>query len=380
VRVPVDSLQQFGEQELTKRGAIPGEVSGDSGLRLLRQLSNIGKPQELTGKVLEDAKGAAGWNKVPLDEFLNNPKFASQRAAVGIEDNLPKDLSFQQASFLRSQMLGRIRRATAEKDDVLKGVLQQGVKHLDAAMEEAGNAQAPDVVAAYRKANDFYKVGKNKYESDLMRGVADQYPEHVADQIVKPGNVTAIREARAAVSPAGWRGVQAHVADKLIQGATNAEGTEIDGSKLLGKLRELSMPTLKEVFPNDHAADLWALGRVLDRAQRTTTGAGRMGIYLGQAGLATGALHYGPGHLASLGAGTIMLGPAALSRLMASPTGAKWLSVGFQAGKGTKLAAKAATKLLAQLGVDRDQPPSPAVGQPPPAPPANVPAQASAQP
>jgi hypothetical protein len=360
VKVPLDSLSEYAQQELQKRAGVPGEVSGNRGLKMLKQVAAAGKGE---------GDDAAAQQLAEIEAFTDDPATRDiLRKQMGVTDEAPmaKEMTFQQAASYRSDLNSFIRRATAEKDDVARGVAQQLLKRLDAAMDTAGAATG--VSDLYRQANTFYKAGKQTYESDLMRTLADQYPSKVAERLQSINAPEAYRAARTAVTPQGWKGVQSSVAQDIIAKATSENGEVLQGSQLLGKLREIGKPSLKEIFPADHAEDLWTLGTVLDRAQRSTGNKGRIGIYLGQSGVVASALAL---HMPEASAG-ILVTPYLLGRLMTNPKGAKWLSVGLTAPRGSKLAAQAATKLLAQLAVDRDQqegpPPSPQVGAPPPAP------------
>lgn len=351
VTVPMDSLKEFAAKELEKRGALPGEVSGDTGLRLLRQVAAAGEDQ-VDPRVAETAKAL----KVSDAEFQHDPKWANYRSQLGIEQSLSPEMSFQQAQFFRSQLLGRARRATSEKDDVVRGVAEQLGKRLDAAMEEAGGGLQGPVAQTFRTANTFYKSGKQQYESELMRDLADKYPSQIVDQLVKPGAVETLREARNAVGPEAWQKIRARATDRLIDEAVDDKTGHIVGAKMLGELRKYGRPTMSELY-NGTDGDLWKFAKNVERLQRGQDNTGAVFVRLKQAGAIAGAGYsgmelatgdYKKAGAGALGATTILLTPALFARLVTSERGIKWLTTGIDAAPGTKLAAKAATQFAAQ--------------------------------
>lgn len=340
VKVPLTSLKEFAEEELGKRAGVPGEVSGNRGMKMLQQVARAGKGEE--DEALQAYADSLG---VTPKEFATDPKFATLRSQVGISDvPMAEEMTFQQAQTFRSDLLSFIRRAKAEKDDVARGVAQQLVKRLDTAMDTAA-AAAPGVGEAYKKANAFYRAGKQKYESELLRGLGEMYPEEIASAVVKPGATTPIREARVAIGPKAWKAVQARTADDILTHATKDE--VLRGDRLLEKLRGMSKETLREVYPDDEGRALWALGRVLERAQRKAPASAKIGVWIAQSGAIVSALS---GNFPTT-SGAVLLTPSILSLVLTSPRTAKWLTTGLEAPPGSKLAMQAGRKVLEQLAL-----------------------------
>lgn len=357
-KVSLQSLKEFAAEQLEKRAGIPGEVSGNRGLKMLSQVAKAGEDPaaDAQTKELADALGVS-------PEELAKPAYASIRGQLGITDQpMALDMTFQQAQTYRSDLLAFIRRAKNEKDDVARGVATQLLKRLDDAMD-ASAAANPALADVYKAANTFYRQGKQKYESELLRGLAEEYPEQVVEKLVKPGATTPIREARAAIGPQGWKSVQARTAETILNSALSKDGETLAGDRLLGELRKYSSATLREIYPDDGAQALWTLGRVLERTQRKSNPYARTGILLAQGGVLVGATQF---NLDPTAAGAVILTPALLARLLTSKTGAKWLTTGLEASPGTKLAAQAARKVAEQLGVSLTGVREP--GQPPPGP------------
>jgi len=360
VKVDLSPLKEFAAEQLEKRAGVPGEVSGNRGLKMLQQVAKAGEKEGEDAQLKELAQGLG----VSPDE-LAKPAYAKIREQLGIsEAPMAKEMTFQQAQTFRSDLTSFIRQATREKDDVARGTAQQLLKRLDEAMDTAGASSA--VQPAYRAANAFYREGKAKYESELMRGLADEYPEEVVRSLIGGKRTTPIREARAAIGPDAWKKVQARVADDTLTKATNDKG-EIIGSDLLGELRKLSPATLKEIYPGDEAKALWTLGRVLERSQKSVPATAKVGVYLAQSGVILGVLR-GAVSPQALG---ILLTPRVMANIMTSKTGAKWLTTGLEAPKGSKLAAQASRKVLEQLALTAGG--GRPTGQAPPAEPAASP-------
>ena len=361
VKVDLSGLKAFATEQLEKRAGVPGEVSGNRGLKMLNQVAKAGETEVEDSQLKELAQGLG-----VTPEELAKPAYAKIREQLGISDApMAKEMTFQQAATFRSDLTSFIRQATREKDDVARGTAQQLLKRLDEAMDGAGAAASPELATAYKSANAFYREGKTKYESELMRGLADQYPEEVVRSLIGGKRTTPIREARAAIGPEAWKKVQARVADDTLTKATNDAG-EIVGSDLLGELRKLSPATLKEIYPGDEARALWTLGRVLERSQKSVPATAKVGVYLAQSGVILGVLR-GAVSPQALG---ILLTPKLLANILTSPRGAKWLTTGLEAPKGSKLAAQAARKIAEQGGLSwaggRDAAaPPPAAAAPP---------------
>ena len=172
-------------------------------------------------------------------------------------------------------------------------------------------------------------------------------PAHRAvSSIIQKGAVAPIEKMRAVVGDDIWRQVQAsHAHDLLDDG-----GKLISGGKLLERLNKLTPETLKAAYPRGTDQGLWQLGRVMEQLQRKQPGTGSMYIQLAQGGVASGVF-LGTGDYKT--AGAILLGPAAISRILLNPLARKWLTTGLLQGRGSQFALeqapRAATNLVAWL-------------------------------
>jgi hypothetical protein len=115
---------------------------------------------------------------------------------------------------------------------------------------------------------------------------------------------------------------------------------------MVEKLNKLTPETMAEVFPKGEAAEVIQVSRILDEVQRHKEGTGKMWIQLTQAGamanLASG------GRVGQMARTTLVL-PWALSRLLTSKTGRKWLTTGLTAPTGSATATRTVAQASAWL-------------------------------
>lgn len=335
--VPTKIFDDFTREELTKRGALPGEVTGDTGLRLLREFADLAQDLTTTtpASTLVDAAGK------PLRE--------------AVTDSAPNLISFEQAHFLRGQLLSKIRLYEREADDVARGIAEQLLKRLDAAMDQGAIGLSPHGQDAWRAANAFWRQGKQQFETKFLRSLLNREPDSVAKALMANNSSVLIRQARQAVPAKDWTPVQAAMVTNLVTKATDVETGQISGRSLLTQIKSLG-PSLTEIFPKT-ADEVKRLGRVLATVQqRQGEGTGRMYIQLAQGSALAGVLTGGFGLTSppSLGtgigaSGVILLGPVAMSRILTSPRGIRWLTTGLTAPPGSEAAVRAATNLATFL-------------------------------
>jgi len=343
--VPTSGLQAFTAEELAKRSAIPREVTGDSGLRLLKEFDDLAQDVVTTtpASSILDASG--------------NPVRAATTTSA------PKEITFEQANFLRGQLLQKIRMYSREGDDVARGIAEQLVKRLDGAMEQSANNLSPQAQQAWRQANTFWREGKAQFETKFLRGLIEKHPDKAAQSLMQSNNPVLVREARNAVSVRQWQPVQAAMATQLVEKATNPETGAISGRIMLNQIKTLGR-SVEEIFPTT-VNEVKRLARILSTVQQGPGEAtGKMYIQLAQgsalAGVVTGGV-LGSAALAG-SSGVILLTPIAIARIMTSPTGMRWLTTGLTAPRGSQEAIRATTQLatfLAAGEADRNAPPRP---------------------
>lgn len=333
-QIPMEDLGRFASQELEKRGALPGEVSGNTGMRLLKQVGAASAPKK--PPVLETSMGSTEDLPPALHKALVDA------GVIPEGGDLPPTLTYQQAHFFRSELQGLIRNAnkTTGTDDRLVGVAKQLSKRLDASIDAS---LPPEAQAAYREANQFYREGQQQYNSKFLREVAKANPEAVVDKIVKDGDVTNIRAVRDAVDPVAWKKIQGLTVERLL---TDRTGQPAAGKDVVKGLSDLTKPTLRELFPGAEDAEVQQYARILEQIQGRREGTGKMWVQLTQAS-AVAALA-GGGKVRTAAMATLAV-PKAISTLFTSELGRKWLTTGFSAPPGSAAFTRASVDAAAFL-------------------------------
>jgi len=256
--------------------------------------------------------------------------------------NLPNNLSFKEATELRSRLISRIdefsvinKKAPAiGKAKKLVGLLDKSIVK---SLKEIPSKTPTGPLEAWRIANRFYKDGQKKFNNTLLRRLvklADDTgtgAEMIAPAIFKPRHITSVRKVKAALKDdlETWHKMQGFFMQHFLQKSSN-KNKEIVGTLLVnnmsGKPGSFGMPMLQEVFTEPQIKALRTFGQTVKLTQeRQAQGAGRVLIQLTQAG-ALGTIL--TGNLA-LPAATIIIAPAILSKMMLNPTMAKLLTAGL---------------------------------------------------
>lgn len=262
--------------------------------------------------------------------------------------DMPNSVPFAQAQLIRSQLLKRGR----ELSDIEGGLSRRFAGLVDDAMEGAAGTLKGPALESWRIANAFYKEGAARFNSDFVQALADKAPEKVAGAIFQRGGVTALRQARAAVSAETFQKVQGAFLWKVLGDSTDPV-TGVIGAKafqnaLFGR-SGIGTEALDVGMGNAVRRELQGLSEALRISQSaSSTGTGKIFIQLKQAGASVQVLTAVGTGFATGGLGTpaaIILGPAALGKMLANPQAIKWLSTGIKLGPGSAQG----TRALAQL-------------------------------
>jgi hypothetical protein len=324
---------------------IPSNVpGGEEGIR-----KSLGMPTE--GPV----GGPAG---ELLERILTIAKITPEKVQA-------RTLSFTEARRAKSAINAVWADAVRTGNSKLKGVAAQFLETLDEDMAAAAGGADSELGKAWRAADTAWRDLKQTFDEGVLAQVAETEPRLVMDTIIKPYRVKEIVEARDAVGEEAWRHVQVAKAEDLLM----ENGKLATGEQILGRLHDHSAETLAAVFPRGTDKAFWQLGRVLEQIQRKQPGTASMYIQLAQGSAATAVL-MGRGDYAT--AGAILLGPAAISRILLSPVARRYLTTGLAQGPMGKAAtaegARAASQLLAWLAKEGLVESRGRVGGPPPQP------------
>lgn len=314
----------------------------------------------------------AGRVKIPIKSAKNfaGPLAKRGRKLGGIEAknagddlmdaimDLPDNLSYKEAIELRSRLIARNDEFSIfNKKAPAIGKTKKMVKIIDRSIGKALKDLPPDAegltpLAKWRTANKFSKTGQKELNSTLLRRLikmADDTrtgAEMIAPAVFKPGKVSVVRQVKKVLDPKDWRKMQGFFMEHLLQ-KSSTDG-EVIGKRLLsnvsGKPGSFGMPMLNEILSPHQLKSLQMFGKAVQLAQkRQSEGSGKVLIQLSQAG-AIGALLKGTMELA---AGTILIGPALLGKMMTRPWMANLLTRGLTMPAGAEEAAGLMARITA---------------------------------
>ncbi len=263
----------------------------------------------------------------------------------------PDDLSFAQAHRFRSDLLESTRAITTDlgfKAPKVGRVANGLSRQMDTAMGKAAESVGGDTYTAWRAANKFWREGKFTFINDFTKRIAKtakEQPQLVAQMIFKKNSARSVRRAKTILGANGFDSLKAGLMENLQRQATDDATDVVLGNKFLRGFNGLGDDVLKETFTKGQIADIRALGLAAQMTQKPVTGGGIL-MAITQAGaiiqVGTAAALLGSGdQTLQAGSAAILLGPPILSRILASPRGAKWLKEGLLTSDASKWLAKA---------------------------------------
>lgn len=322
------------------------------------------------GKVDKLSKGTKVSLK-PLKAFARKQmKEAAMRKGIGSSEagdtllkkvlKLDDTVSFRQAHALRSALMDEQRAMSLTKDKAI-GLTKRFVGITDDAMESsAKKLKSKEVLSAWRDANIFYKHGGaikgdvipgiTEFDTKLIRSLTktlSENPEVAIKKIFRPGASKQIRLVRKFMDKNQWKTLKTAYLENLLRESANADGVVL-GKTFLGKLNKMGDDTLKTIYSGQELASIRSIGRLGELLQAPTGGSGGMLVQLMQAGavLNLGRMVVGGEKVLGGESVAIVIGPPALSRMLANPTWSKWLSTGFRTPRGTAAATTLGTRII----------------------------------
>jgi len=291
------------------------------------------------------------------DETL---KLAGFGDAPKLLQTAEKAMQIQDADFMLSH---KLRSKVLQNQRLLEGELQSKlpdvnrvttklVKQIDDAMEAAAKNHSEGLWDMLLNANAATKQMYNDILSnEHILKLLKKEPQAVASALFKPDAINPVLAVKKVVDDQTWKTLVASHMDEIVKKASKAlpgDFTDdigvIRGRQFVDKMMSLGDDVLMEMFESkEHIENVLDVGRIAFATQSSAgRGGGGMVVQLMQAagivGLFSGVM--------TAESGAILIGPAAMSRLMASPAGTKWLSIGFKTMKGTPQAAAAMARLV----------------------------------
>mgnify|MGYP001560161877 FL=1 len=159
-----------------------------------------------------------------------------------------------------------------------------------------------------------------------------------------------------AIGPAPWKELQANLAQRLVR-ADPATGV-LRGQPFLQRLSRLGDETLNAAFGPDVTARLKELGGAMTFVQAGGASPkgtpGKMFIQLAQGGAFIDMVAFN--WLSRPGSAAIILGPAALGKILTNPKAIQWLTTGIKSQPGTKPMFQVLGQLLTLVNAPVSQP------------------------
>jgi hypothetical protein len=407
----IDTLQGIGEGGLIdpgvltryKKGQIVAAMSiiDDASDSISRGVKNM-SPQEMANLLMDtiEDKGvshslvakklygavdvAIGDTKVSLIDTVAEAKKILERAEkarkigmsgeanallekmVGSTDNI---VSFETAQDIRSGLLDIVRKGSSKlaPDPKSVSIAQRLVSSIDDAMQQVAKDAGPEAYSKWRRANWFYKAGKERYHNKLINKLMRDLPDNpdAARAIFK--NEENILRVKKAIGPAKFQDVKKAWFDSLISDSmlkSPADVTSVTGigdpvgAKILKQFNGIGQPALDAAFTKAEQTNIREAARILATIQART--GGHSGALRFVQGTALASVVASPlysdlpgGRAALAGSGVILIGPTVLSRMMTKPWFSRWLSEGYKAMPGTQQYVTFATRLVRNVFQER---------------------------
>jgi len=283
------------------------------------------------------------------------PSLANRNTVRMLRDfqNLPDAVPFSYLNQWRSDLL----QVGYAPSDLIPGKTAGTAKHLasqiDGLFKQAEGGLTGEALGSLQAANSYWKLGKERFNSALIKRISKKNPEYVLSAFVKRGNVTDIQDIRKLIGPKAWSDVKgAYIQELLFKQAKDTSGA-LSGKKLQNILTKMSPETMSEIFGKTSARELQLFADTAMAVQQRAKGGGGMLIQLTQAGSILSLPAFVAGGMTEVGAGTtgtILLGPYAMGRIFTNPLGIKWLTEGLITSAGSKEAIRIAPRLIHLIG------------------------------
>ena len=279
-----------------------------------------------------------------------------KRVATDIDDFT----SFETAQDVRSGLLDILRKGQSKltPDPKAIGIVRRITPEVDAAMSQAARNAGAEVEPLWRRANQFYKAGKKRFNNKMLNKLMKDLPDRpeIITKIFKPNARTSLLRVKKAVGPKVFQELKGTYIEQIVR-----ESSKIDpsvfagvgdsvGNKILKRFNDLGKDTIEAAFTTKEAQAIRDSARILGIVQAKTGGqAGALRFVQGTALAGIIAAPFIPservGRGITVSSGVLLLGPAVLGKLMTKPSFARLLSEGFKAKPGTQQAVALAARL-----------------------------------
>ena len=269
----------------------------------------------------------------------------------GLDDKIP----FSVANNVRSELLGITRNST----DLIKGkgAFNAGkmIGSITKDIDKTANSVPTNLKKFYDDAQNFYRLGVDKFNNKVIRRLTDKAPEEVYKTLIKPKRPTTINNLFKIINETKDKELRQQLKDSLkgtligdIVGQSRILKKGIDANYITKEFEKYGDDVLKQIFSPGELKTARSLLESLAVAQTKKVGEGIPGavfIQLTQAGMAFGLLSGG----FTTEAGVILLGPAAMARVLTNPKIVKFLKKGFELNPGSPEAYSNASQIIGAM-------------------------------
>jgi len=377
----IRAWSRWGEEIATKLGREVSDVeagnlvlkAGEEGITAHRALSdqlydNISKlmPNGTSKtKLLKNAASDAIDEIAETKGIASTEKYEKLLGKVMAQDDV---VEFETAKKIRSELLTMQRDLAGEVgENKAKALLGKLVDGIDTEMANAAQKYSPQAYQAWRKANRFYRYGKETFENKFLATLFIQdkkTPERVAETVFRSGNVDEVIKLKKAMRTAAnlskkfdynktWGSLQRNYLENFITSFTSGETGLLNANSFLKALDNPQRSrTLAEIYSGEQLREIRRWASAIQLMTKKQPGGGGMIIKLVQGGALLGMA---TGQFTKASA-TVFITPYVMAKMLTNPTSAKWLTYGFKLPANSPMAAGLIGRIGAEVAkIEREQ-------------------------
>lgn len=264
---------------------------------------------------------------------------------VELQD-LPGEIYFSRLQDIRSDLSALARESKERIPNRVIGLAKRLSKIADETMEKDHFGLEPDAMKMFRKANKFWKEGKEDFNSKLIKNLIEDNPSQAGKFIFKdkvPENIKLIKKI---LGKKKFKTAQSSYLEELLK--PDKFGV-IQGNDVLKRLDNMGVHSLREIFSADHLRSIKNFANIAWKSQKPGSSIGRTVMSLIQGGVVIRLITSGKITADAVG---VVVGSAAMSKLFTNKLAIKWLTEGLTTNVNSKRAVILATRLLSIMGKD----------------------------
>ena len=317
------------------------------------------KVDKLTGGATVDYTGVKKVAAKLLKEAQAGVKSGPRTTILKSILKKPDIVSFSDAQQLRSD-LGAISRATTDLiPNKTIGVGKKMFGEVDNAMNNTFDQLPSDEAkVAFRNASDFWKQGKDLFNSKIMKAVAGSDADTIFEVIKKSKSGSELKRVFDVLDdPESRRFIQGEFFDDILTGVSKRKRAVkiIDGDQVLDKIDKVDDFVKEQLFPNGkNLKEFEDLAKALSISRGKSIGAGgAFAIKLIQVSAAISLIQL---DFDAFGVATLLV-PGVVSKAFTNPSLVKALTKGVEFSQKAKTTGTALTqtmRFLKDAGFDVD--------------------------